>query len=393
MDHTFHFSGRHNTAGLALRNIAAPISRQRELAFIVFLAVFCGSVAGALLFAPGPRYQEKRLIPASPSAISSFSEQPTEHYANVSRVTETQADELGHGTVLAFNAAQEQFFQQQLNQSEAALLLARAKTSATLARAAALKDLASRDSELQVTQVTKRDDATLLAELKSTLLSLQLKHREMLAKYAPTYPPVQEVEAQIADAQSAILDARQSPIQEVTTAKTPRQDWIATELAKAQADRSEFEAEATADYRLAKHYEHSLRLLGRTLAVQDESYRSARKSEKGYVPIDSHDKTTLLRTLDSRPRSNFMAVTNPTARNAIRGSQWWPVSAFFTAAIAGLFAAYLTDFFCAPVRNPRWRERTQSSSGMSTFSFKSCCGSETAAQETERRVVTPLSRG
>jgi hypothetical protein len=339
---------RNKASGPALRNFVAPLCRQRELAVVVFLAFFCGSIAGTLLFAP--HHQSERMGFVAPKTISGISEQHAPRYPTKVGVTSAHAIDFDRDAARALNAAQRQFLQQQLSESEAALLSARAKTSSVLARAAALKDLASQDSELQITQVTKRDDATLLADLKNTLLALQLKHREMLTKYAPTYPLVQEVEAQIADAQNAILDAQQSPIQEVTTAKTPRQDWIATELAKAQVDRSGLEAEAAADNRTVKHFENSLQNFDHSLAFEQESDQDAKKSCDVLLTSDSQSKATDAAALYAGSPANLTFAQTPSFDGATSAVHWWPISALIMAALAGILAAFLTDSFRALFR-------------------------------------------
>ena len=78
----------------------------------------------------------------------------------------------------------------------------------------------------QITQIRKLDNPQLLAQLESTLLSLELKRSEMLAKYAPSYPPVREVETQIEETRTAIAQARQAPDEEITTdRRRPRTGW------------------------------------------------------------------------------------------------------------------------------------------------------------------------
>ncbi len=348
MGYICHSFRRNRASGLALRNVVAPLFRQRELAVVVFLGFFCGSVAGALLFAP--HNQPERMGFVAPKAIADVSEEPAQPCSTNVGVTSAHAIDFDRDTTRALNTGQRQFLQQQLSESQAALLLTRAKTSAVLARAATLKDLASHDSELQVTQITKRDDATLLADFRNTLLALQLKHREVVTKYAPTYPLVQEVESQIADAQSAILEAQGSPIQEVTTAKSPRQDWIATELAKAQVDQSEFEAEAATDYRLVKHYEESLQRLGRTIAVEQESKQNAKSSCDVLLTGNSQGKATGGAALYTGSRADLIFARNRAFASTTPAAHWWPVSAFFMAALAGILAAFLTDSFGALFR-------------------------------------------
>ena len=340
MDRIFQSVKRNKASGPAFRNFVAPLLRQRELAVVVFLGFFCGSIAGAVLFAP--RHQTERMSFGGPKTISGVSEQPAQPCSMKVGATSAHAIDLDRDTTPILNAAQKQFLQQQLSESEAALLSTRGKAAGVLARTAALRDLASQDSGPQVTKVTKRDDATLLADLKSTLLALQLKRREMLTKYAPTYPLVQEVEAQIGDAQKAILDAQQSPVQEVTTAKTPRQDWIATEMAKAEVDRSGLQAEASADDRMVKHFEASLQRLDRSIAFEQESKQDAKRSCDVLLTSDRQSK--------AGPQANLAFAQNAAFASATSAVRWWPVSAFFMAALAGILAAFLTDSFRALFR-------------------------------------------
>jgi hypothetical protein len=279
----------------------------------------------------------------APKELSRISEQPAQP---CSKELGAHPIDFDRDSDRALHASEKQFLQRQLNESAAALLLAQAKTSAVQARAAVLKDLASRDSEPQVTQVTRRDDARLLADLENTRLALQLKHREMLMKYAPTYPLVQEVEGQIADAQSAIDDARQSPIEEVTTAKTPRQEWIATELAKAQADRAGLEAGAAADHRLVKHFEQSLQRLDRPVAFERESNQDTKRACDVLDASGIEAKTVSLTALGRESRLSRMAAEKSAVGNPrLSILRWWPLSAFFMASLAALLTAYLIDFF------------------------------------------------
>src|SRR4029077_20713980 len=104
-------------------------------------------------------------------------------------------------------------------------------------RAASLKAEAKRTPERQTTQIRKIDNIQLLAALQASLLSLELRRSEMSMKYAPEYPPMVEIEKEIADTRTTIARALESPAQEITTDRSPTQDWMATELVKAETDR------------------------------------------------------------------------------------------------------------------------------------------------------------
>ena len=68
----------------------------------------------------------------------------------------------------------------------------------------ALKQQTANMPSRQTTQITKTDNAQLMATLETTLLNLELKRSDMLTKYAPTYQPVLELESQIADTERCV---------------------------------------------------------------------------------------------------------------------------------------------------------------------------------------------
>ena len=57
---------------------------------------------------------------------------------------------------------------------------------------------------------------------------------------------VQEVDKQISDTRLALTKEETSPVKEETTDQNPTYAWVASELAKAKADMSGFQARATA---------------------------------------------------------------------------------------------------------------------------------------------------
>ena len=80
------------------------------------------------------------------------------------------------------------------------------------------------------------EDSQLLGNLKTTLLTLELKRTELLQKYEPKYRLVQDADQQIAETRKAIELAEKNAVREETTDRDPTYDWAQTELAKAKAD-------------------------------------------------------------------------------------------------------------------------------------------------------------
>src|SRR2546428_11932867 len=93
-----------------------------------------------------------------------------------------------------------------------------------------------------------------LQQVKSTLLNLELKRSELLGKFAPDYRPVQEVEAQIAQAREALESAEKNPAREETTDRDTTHEWVMGELAKTRAELSTLQARVTASSQIVSRY-------------------------------------------------------------------------------------------------------------------------------------------
>jgi hypothetical protein len=63
------------------------------------------------------------------------------------------------------------------------------------------------------------DNPRLFDQLQSTLLNLELKRTDLLSKFAPTYPLVQAVDQQIAEAKNAIQLEESKPIREESSGR------------------------------------------------------------------------------------------------------------------------------------------------------------------------------
>jgi len=200
----------------------------------------------------------------------------------------------------------------------------------------------------------KLGNVQLLADLQSALLSLELKRSDMLMKYAPEYPPVQALEREISDARTAVAQAQQSPIEDITTDRVPAQDWMATELAKAEADRAQFAARAVATGRVIRHYQAAAQQLDQVGTMQDDLVRDVKAAEDNYLLyLRKREEARISDELDSKRIVNVSiaeAATVPAFPTLHLG--WLLVGGFFTASIVSLGAVYATDLMATSFRTP-----------------------------------------
>lgn len=299
-------------------------------------------------------YQQKHAAVHRPPGTFSFFDQETNRYRAELAAAEARLTSFDAKESAVAPAEQKQLVLQQLSQFEADLHTDEASAYAASARARALESQSIATPERQTTQMRKLDNAQLLSNLESTLLSLELKHSEMLVKYAPTYPPVQEVEAQIADARQAISTAQQSPMEEITTDRVPARDWMTTELAKADADRAQFKGHAAAMARAVQRYEEAAKQLDWKGTTQDDLVRDVKAAEDNYLLyVRKREEARISDALDSKRIVNVSiaeAATVPTLPASHLG--WVFVGGLFAAAMTSIGAAYAADRFDPSFRDP-----------------------------------------
>ena len=299
-------------------------------------------------------YEEKHAAVHHSPGTFTFFDQETDHYRAELAAAEARLTSFDAKESVVAPAEQEQLVLQQLSQFEADLHADEASAYAASARARAIKSQAATVPERQTTQLRQLDNAQLLANLESTLLSLELKYREMLIKYAPTYPPVKEVEEQIADARRAISLAQQSPIEETTTDRVPAQDWMTTELAKANADRAQFEGQADATARVVQRYQAAAEQIDQKGAVQQDLARDVKTAEDNYLLyVRKREEARISDALDSKRIVNVSlaeAATVPAIPTSHLG--WALVGGLFAAGMTGVGAAYAADRLDPSFRNP-----------------------------------------
>ncbi len=124
----------------------------------------------------------------------------------------------------------------QANEFDTASDQARTAVSETEQRIRTLRGELKTLPKRMTTVERKADNPQLLQQLKSTLLTLELKRTELLTKYEPTFRLVQEVDQQIADANRAIAAAQTEKVVDQSSDQDPNYLAVQGDLNKAEAD-------------------------------------------------------------------------------------------------------------------------------------------------------------
>jgi uncharacterized protein involved in exopolysaccharide biosynthesis len=145
----------------------------------------------------------------------------------------------------------------------------------------ALQQLANTTPPRLTTQMRKQDDGPVLSQMKATLLALEIKRSDLASKYQPDYPPLQELDREIADTRATI--SGEKPLSDITTDQNPAFGYIDSELVKSKADLRGYEAKAAETERLARGALASAQKLEVQGVEQQDLLRSAKTAEARYL--------------------------------------------------------------------------------------------------------------
>ncbi len=338
----------------ALRNALTVEPLQKTTVIRVAYSSRDPLLAARVLRTIATLYQEKHAAVHQPTGSFLFFEQQTTRYQNQLADVEARQIAFNRGEGVVDPAVEQQLALEQVSKFEAEQEQDQSEAEAAGARVRALRMEEQTAPKRQTTEMRESGNAQLLAGLENTLLSLELKRADMLVKYDLSYPPVKDVETQIADAQKAIHAAEQSPVSEITTDRVPAQDWIATELAKAEADRAEFTAEAASMRNVVRHYQAAAERLDNIDRTENDLTRAIKTAEENYLLyLRKREEARISDALDQRRIVN-VSIAEPPAVPALPSEHlgWILIGGLFTAGVAGVGAAFAVDTLDSSFRTP-----------------------------------------
>jgi polysaccharide biosynthesis protein PslE len=204
------------------------------------------------------------------------------------------------------------------------------------------------------TQFRTSDNPELLRSLKASLLDLQLKKTQLLTKYEPSHRLVQEVNEQIAQAESAIAAEKSMPIRDETTDKNPDYEWAKSEVQKARVDLKGLEArQKTANAQLAT-YSDLARQMGENAIIQNDLMSREKAAQENYLLyVKKREEARMGDALDQGGIVNVAIAEEPT----VPALPVWPAAAvafigFVTSITVGAGAAFTADHLDPALRTP-----------------------------------------
>lgn len=297
-------------------------------------------------------YLEKHLaVHRLPGAFDFFQKQ-TERYRNELATNEEHLIGFDRDTGLVSPQLEKEITLRKLSDFDAALRETRTDIAETTQRIRGLEGQMVTTSPRITTQERTSDNPMLLQQLKSTLLNLELKHTELLSKFAADYPLVRDLEKQIAQTRAAIAAAEQAPVHEQTTDRDPTYAWLHQELAKNRAQLIALRGRAEALAPVVETFQAKTHSLDEKGATQQDLVRAAKAAEDNYLLyLQKQEEARISDALD-RNRIVNVAIAEAATVPALPTHSPW-----FTLLLGGLLASLLSvaSAFGADYLDPSFR--------------------------------------
>ncbi|HXW99791.1 MAG TPA: hypothetical protein VEJ00_01145 [Candidatus Acidoferrales bacterium] len=299
-------------------------------------------------------YIQKHVAVHSPPGQLEFFSQETERYQKDLSDAEAQLKQFSQQEDGVAPQLNRDITLNKLSEFHASLQQTRAQIAGTEERIKTLEKQAGATPERLTSSTRQLDDAQVLQPLKATLMNLELKRTELLTKYQPSYPLVEEVDKQISETQTAIAAEEAKPIKEETTDRNPTYAWISEEMAKAKAELSELQARAVATQAIVTTYETKARDLTQKSLVEQDLQRTIKADEENYLLyLHKREQARMSEALDRTRILNVAIAEQPVAPSLPSNSPWPTVFAgLFLGVVVSAGAVGARHFLDPSFRSP-----------------------------------------
>jgi len=299
-------------------------------------------------------YLDKHLAVHRPPGALDFFEQEVGRYRKVLDTQRAREAQYATSEGVVSVALEKEIAVRRVGDLETALERTQVQMAEAERRVRGLNEQIAGTPERITTEV-REAQARLMEQQESTLLSLELKRIELLQSFQPTYPPVVEVEKQIAQTRSSIDAAKKSPIVEAVTNRDPTYDYLSIERAKARTELASLEASRIATQEALARLRQDARRLDQAEIVQQDIEREVKLAEQNYTSyVRKREETRISNALDVRRIVNVAVAEAPTVPTLPAGPRRLVILlvGLLLAGLATVALAFALDYFDTSFRTP-----------------------------------------
>ena len=300
-------------------------------------------------------YIEKNASIHRPTGTFEFFQQQAQEYEKNLAAAEARLVEFNRQKGVVSADVEKQIQLQKMNEFDTSLKQTRAQMADTEQRVHELSTLTGTAAPRVTTQVKTAEDSQLLSNLKTTLLTLELKRTELLQKYEPKYRLVQDADQQIAETRKAIEQAEKNAVREETTDRDPTYDWAQTELAKAKADLVGLHARAVVTQDTVRNLQAKVLQLDADGTKQAALLRAVKAGEENFTLFRQKQEEAGVADALSNKRILNVAIAQATAVPLSPYGPSLPLKLLLGVILAGLVGigtAFGADYLDPSFRTP-----------------------------------------
>jgi polysaccharide biosynthesis protein PslE len=299
-------------------------------------------------------YLEKHLTVHRPNGSLDFFTNETEKYRAALANSEAKLASFGVNAGVAAPDVVRTYMAQQVAQFEGALNQAKQAVAADEKRIKDLKSQMETTPSRSSTQETSTQAAILLQQLKTNLLAAQLKRTQLLLKFDPSYPLVQEADREIAQTQQAIAEADKNQYLTTTTDRDPTYELLRQSLAQTQADLAAQRANVAAATDSVRNIQVKMVDLDQKAVKQSDMIREVKADESNYLLyLSKREQERTLDALDKKRIANVSIAVPPVKPILPLFSPMLVVAiGFFLAIFLSTAAAFIADYLDVSFRTP-----------------------------------------
>ncbi len=202
-------------------------------------------------------------------------------------------------------------------------------------------------------QVTNSADQ-LLQQLQGNLLTAQVNRGQLLMKYAPSYPLVQQADQQIKQTQAAIAEAEKTKYVNQTTDRDPTYEFLREDIARTQADLASQKATALALDRTITSLRQQMVELDQKGLKQADLVRENKANEANYLLyLSKREQERTSDALDKKRIANVaLAIPPSVPALPVHSAMLIGIVGLFFSIAIGMAAAYLAEYMDPSFHTP-----------------------------------------
>jgi uncharacterized protein involved in exopolysaccharide biosynthesis len=204
------------------------------------------------------------------------------------------------------------------------------------------------------TQQVSNSADLLLQQLQGSLLTAQVNRGQLLMKYDPSYPLVQQVDQQIKETQAAIAEAEKTKYVNQTTDRDPTYEFLREDIARTQADLASQKATAIALDRTIATIRQKMVELDQKALKQADLVRENKANEANYLLyLSKREQERTSDALDKKRIANVAIAIPPSVPSLpVHSAALIGIAGLFLSIAIGTAAAYLAEYMDPSFHTP-----------------------------------------